>query len=82
MTTLLHKHPEQYFHESRFVRYLQYFRDVGPSCIVIKPTSGLCDFDFGISEGFRRKLEIGWGKLYREMITALFRGHPEQYLHT
>ena len=30
MTTLVHKHPEQYLHESRFTRYLQYFRDGGP----------------------------------------------------
>ena len=35
MTTLLHRHPEQYFHESRFTRYIQYFRDVGPSYIDI-----------------------------------------------
>ena len=29
MTTLVHRHPEQYLHKSRFVRYLQYFRDGG-----------------------------------------------------
>ena len=48
-----------------------------------KPTSGLCELDLGISEGFRRKLEdwVG-GKLFSGMITTLFRGHPEQYLHT
>ena len=33
MTTLLHRHPEQYPHESRLKRYLQHFRDVGPSYI-------------------------------------------------
>ena len=33
MTTLLHRHPEQYLHKSRFTRHLQCFRDVGPSCI-------------------------------------------------
>ena len=27
ITTLVHKHPEQYLHKSRFSRYLQYFRD-------------------------------------------------------
>ena len=48
-------------HKSRFTRYLQCFRDVGPSYIVTKPTCGLCELDFGISEGFRRKIEIGWG---------------------
>ena len=31
MTTLVHRHPEQYLHKSRFTRYLQYFRDGGPS---------------------------------------------------
>ena len=31
MTTLLHRHPEQYLHTSRFTRYLQCFHDVGPS---------------------------------------------------
>ena len=30
MTTLVHRHPEQYLHKSRFTRYLQYFRDGGP----------------------------------------------------
>ena len=35
-----------------FTRYLQCFRDVGPSYIVTKPTSGLCELDFGISESF------------------------------
>ena len=31
MTTLVHRHPEQYLHTSRFARYLQYFT-------VLKPT--------------------------------------------
>ena len=31
MTTLVHRHPEQYLHKSRFTQYLQYFRDGGPS---------------------------------------------------
>ena len=26
MTTLVHRHPEQYLHKSRFTRFLQYFR--------------------------------------------------------
>ena len=29
MTTLVHRHPEQYLHKSRFTRYLQYFRTEG-----------------------------------------------------
>ena len=34
MTTVLRKHTKQYHHKSRFARYLQHFRDVGPSHIV------------------------------------------------
>ena len=57
MTTLLCRHTEEYLQKSRFSRYLQYFRDVGPSDIVTKPTSGLCELDLGISEGFRENLQ-------------------------
>ena len=35
MTTLVHRHPEQYLHKSRFTRYLQYFRDGGPSSMMM-----------------------------------------------
>ena len=36
MTTLVHRHPEQYLHKSRCTRYLQYFfRDDGPSCMMM-----------------------------------------------
>ena len=76
MTTLLRRHREQYLQKSRFTRYLQYFRDW------TKPTSGRCELDLGILEGFRQKLEFGWGEAFSGMITTLFRGHPEQYLHT
>ena len=38
MTTVLRKHTKQYHHKSRFTRYLQYFRDVGPSHIVTNCT--------------------------------------------
>ena len=31
LTTLVHRHPEQYLHKSRFTPYLQYFRDGEPS---------------------------------------------------
>ena len=34
ITPVLRKHTKQYHHKSRFTRYLQYFRDVGPSHIV------------------------------------------------
>ena len=35
MTTLAHRHTEQYLHKSRFTRYLQYFRDGGPSYMMM-----------------------------------------------
>ena len=62
MTTLLCRHPEQHLQKSRFARFLQYFRDVGPSHIVTNCNSGLCELDIGLCEGFRQKLEIGWGE--------------------
>ena len=42
-----------------------------------KPTSGLCELDLGISEGFRQKPEYGWGEAF--FGDAAVR---EQYLHT
>ena len=51
MTTVLRKHTKQYHHKSRFARYLQFFRDVGPSHIVTKLYSGLCELDIGLCEG-------------------------------
>ena len=62
MTTLLRRHFEQHLQKSRFAPYLQCFRDVGPSYIVTKPTSGLWVLDLGISKGFLRKLELGWAE--------------------
>ena len=35
MTTLVHRHPEQYLHKGRFTRYLQYFRKGGPSYMMV-----------------------------------------------
>ena len=35
MTTLVHKRPEQYLHKSQITRYLQYFRDGGPSYMMM-----------------------------------------------
>ena len=35
MTTLVHRHPEQYLLKSRSTRYLQYFRDDGPMVMMM-----------------------------------------------
>ena len=62
MTRSLQRHPEQYLQGAGFTRHFQCFRDVGPCFLVTKPTSGFCELDLGISESFRRKLEIAWGE--------------------
>ena len=35
MTTLVHRHLEQYLHKSHFTRHLQYFGDGGPSYMMM-----------------------------------------------
>ena len=82
MTTLLRAHPKQCLQKSRFTRYLQSFRDVGPSYIVTKPTSALRELDLWISQGSRRKLEIRWGEAFFGDDHDTVSRHPEQYLHT
>ena len=63
MTTVLRKHTKQYHHKGRFTRYLQYFRDVGPSRIVTNCTLDLGELDIGLCEGFRRNSKLVGGKL-------------------
>ena len=62
MTTVLRKHTKQYHHKSRFTRYLQYFRDVGPSHIVTNCTLDFANWTLGFAVAFGEKLEIGWGE--------------------
>ena len=45
MTTLVHRHPKQYLHKTRFTRYLQYFRDGGPSYVMMVDDGGDNDDD-------------------------------------
>ena len=73
MTTLLRRHPEQNLPKSLFIRNSQNFRDVGHCYILTKPTSGLCQLE---------NSKLGGGKFFSGTITTLFRGHPEQWLHT
>ena len=40
VTTLVHRHPEQYLHKSQITRYLQYFRDGGPSYMMMVDDGG------------------------------------------
>ena len=68
MTTLLHRHHEQHPQKSRFSQYLHYFRDVGPSYIVTKRTSGLCEH--WALRG------LGWGEAVFTLYLKYF-GHVE-----
>ena len=52
MTTVLRKHTKQYHHKSRFARYLQYFRDVGPSHIVTNCTLDFANWTLGFARAF------------------------------
>ena len=52
MTTVLRKHTKQYHHKSRFTRYLQYFRDVGPSLIVTNCTLDFANSTLGFARAF------------------------------
>ena len=61
ITTVLRKHTKQYHHKSRFTRHLQFFL-MWTISYSHQLYSGLCDLDIGLCEGFRRKLEIGWGE--------------------
>ena len=49
MTTVLRKHTKQYHHKSRFARYLQYLRDVGPSHIVTNCTLDFANWTLGFA---------------------------------
>ena len=67
MTTVFRRHPEQYQEKSRFARYSQYFRDVGPLYIVTKPTSRLCGLDLRLVGWFKDTIVTSLGKEMKEM---------------
>ena len=63
MTTVLRKHTKQYHHKSRFTRYLQYFRDVGPSLIVTNCTLDFVNSTLGFARAFGENSKLVGGKL-------------------
>ena len=63
MTTVLRKHTKQYHHKSRFARYLQYFRDVGPSRIVTNCTLDFANWTLGFARTFGENSKLVGGKL-------------------
>ena len=63
MTTVLRKHTKQYHHKNRFARYLQYFRDVGPSHIVTNCTLDFANWTLGFARAFGENSKLVGGKL-------------------
>ena len=63
ITTLLCRHPEQHLHMSRFTRFFQYFRDVGPSHIVTNCTLDFADSTLGFARAFGENSKLVGGKL-------------------
>ena len=63
MTTVLRKHTKQYHHKSRFTRYLQYFRDVGPYLIVTNCTLDFANSTLGFARAFGENSKLVGGKL-------------------
>ena len=63
MTTLLCRHPEQHLQKSRFTRFVQYFRDVGPSHIVTNCTLDFANSTLGFARAFGENSKLVGGKL-------------------
>ena len=60
---VLRKHTKQYHHKSRFTRYLQYFRDVGPSHIVTNCTLDFANSTLGFARACGENSKLVGGKL-------------------
>ena len=73
MTTVLRKHTKQYHHKSRFTRYLQYFRDVGPSHIVTNCTLDFANSTLGFAVAFGENSKLGGGKLVFKIFCTVFK---------
>ena len=63
MATVLRKLTKQYHHKSRFARYLQYFRGVGPSHIVTNCTLDFANWTLGFARSFGENSKLVGGKL-------------------
>ena len=75
MTTVLRKHTKQYHHKSRFTRYLQYFRDVGPSLIVTNCTLDFANSTLGFARAFGENSKLVGGKLVFYAVFLQYLGH-------
>ena len=63
MTTVLRKTHQTVSPQSRFTRYLQYFRDVGPSLIVTNCTLDFANSTLGFARAFGENSKLVGGKL-------------------
>ena len=61
MTTLVRRHPEQYLHKGRFTQYLQYFRNGGPSYMMMVSKHHASSVGFPDSGGMGGGWGGGWG---------------------
>ena len=77
MTTVLCKHTKQYHHKSRFTRYLQYFRDIGPSHIFTNCTLDFANSTLGFARAFGENSKLGGGKLVFKIFCTVLKylGH-------
>ena len=82
MTTVLRKHTKQYHHKSRFTRYLQYFRDVGPALIVTNCTLDFANSTLGFARAFGENSKLVGGKLVFYAVFKLLRSCRSPLLPT
>ena len=73
MTTVLCRPPEQHLQKSRFTRYSQYFRDVGPSHIVTNCTLDFANSTLGFARAFGKNSKLGGGKLVFKIFCTVFK---------
>ena len=64
MTTFLCRPPEQHLQKSRFTRFLQCFRDVGPSHIVTNSTLDFANSTLGFAKAFGENSKLVGASLF------------------
>ena len=73
ITTVLRKPTKHYHHKSRFTRYLQYFRDVGPSHIVTNCTLDFANSTLGFARVFGENSKLVEGKIVFKKFCTVFK---------
>ena len=75
-------HTKQYHHKSRFTRYLQYFRDVGPSLIVTNCTLDFANSTVGFAVAFGENSKLVGEKLVFYAVIKVLRSCRSPLLPT